>query len=123
MTVYKKSLVLRERRRKHIRKSVYGTAERPRLCIYRSLKNIYAQLVDDTSGRVIVGASTLSPEMAGKLKEAKGKCETAFEVGKLLAERAKGINITKVVFDRSGYLYHGRIKSLAEGSREGGLEF
>ncbi len=123
MAVDKGSFVLRERRRKHIRKKLYGTAERPRLCIYRSLNNTYAQLVDDASGRVIISASTLSPDIADKLKEIKGKCEAAFEVGKLLAKRAKGINITEVVFDRSGYLYHGRVKALAEGSRQGGLEF
>jgi len=123
MTADKGFAALREKRRKRIRKKIYGTAERPRLCVYRSLKHIYAQLVDDVSGRVLVGASTLSPEIRDRLRETKGKCEAAFEVGKLLADRAKGLNISRVVFDRSGYLYHGRVKALAEGARQGGLEF
>ncbi len=110
------------RRRRHlrVRKKVNGTAERPRLVVYRSLKHIYAQLADDDRGVVLMGVSDMSegcaPDASGKL--ARGKA-----VGKLLAEKARGAGITKVVFDRAGYRYHGRVRAVAEGAREGGLEF
>jgi large subunit ribosomal protein L18 len=116
----------RKKRHLRVRKKVVGLPDRPRLCVYKSLKHIYAQIViDPPSGscRVLTGASTLSPEIREDVKKIKGKIEKAKLVGKLIAERAKKIGITKVVFDRSGYKYHGRVKALAEGAREGGLEF
>jgi large subunit ribosomal protein L18 len=106
----------RYRRHLRVRKKVTGTAERPRLVIFRSDKHIYAQLVDDVSRRTIVTASSL------KLAEGK-KSEKASEVGKALASIAKERGITSVVFDRAGYKYHGRVKAVADGAREGGLEF
>jgi large subunit ribosomal protein L18 len=109
----------RERRHRRIRGKVAGTAERPRLAVFRSNKGIFAQLVDDASGRTIAGASWL-----GLPKSFKGsKTEQAAEVGKLVAAAAKKAGIETVVFDRGGYLYHGRVKALAEGAREGGLRF
>ncbi len=109
----------RERRHRRIRGKVAGTAERPRLAVFRSNKGIFAQLVDDQSGRTIAGASWL-----GVKRSFKGtKTEQAAEVGKTLAEVAKKAGIDSVVFDRGGYLYHGRVKALADGAREGGLKF
>ncbi len=109
----------RERRHRRIRGKVAGTAVRPRLAVFRSNKGIFAQLIDDESGRTIAGASWL-----GLKKSFKGnKSEQAAEVGKTLAEAAKQAGIEAVVFDRGGYLYHGRVKALAEGAREGGLKF
>ena len=109
----------RERRHRRIRGKVAGTAERPRLAVFRSNKGIFAQLIDDDSGRTIAGASWL-----GLAKSFKGnKTEQAAAVGKTLAEAAKKAGIEAVVFDRGGYLYHGRVKALAEAAREGGLKF
>ena len=109
----------RQRRQRRIRGKVAGTAERPRLAVFRSNKGIFAQLVDDQTGRTIAGASWL-----GVKKSFKGtKTEQAVEVGKLVAEAAKKAGIESVVFDRGGYLYHGRVKALADGAREGGLQF
>jgi large subunit ribosomal protein L18 len=109
----------RERRHRRIRGKVAGTAERPRLAVFRSNKGIFAQLIDDDSGRTIAGASWL-----GLKKSFRGnKTDQAAEVGKALAEAAKKAGIEAVVFDRGGYLYHGRVKALAEGAREGGLKF
>ena len=108
----------RERRHRRIRGKVEGTAERPRLAVFRSNKGIFAQLVDDESGRTLAGASWLA------LRGFDGsKTEQAREVGKAVAAAAKKAGIDAVVFDRGGYLYHGRVKALAEGAREGGLEF
>jgi large subunit ribosomal protein L18 len=108
----------RERRHRRIRGKVSGTAQRPRLAVFRSNRGIFAQLVDDENGRTITGASWLG------LKSFEGsKVEQAAEVGKALAEAAKRAGIESVVFDRGGYLYHGRVKALAEGAREGGLRF
>ena len=108
----------RERRLKRVRGKVFGTAERPRLVVLRSNRGIEAQLVDDLEGRTLAGASWL------QLKKAKGnKTEQAAEVGKELAKRAKDAGIETVVFDRGGYLYHGRVKALADAAREGGLKF
>ncbi len=112
----------RIRRHKRIRKKVSGTPERPRLCVFRSHMHIYGQIIDDVSGRSIVGASTMSPEIRDAVK-GKTKSEASKEVGKLLAKRAQERGIRKVCFDRGGYLYHGRVKALAEGAREAGLEF
>jgi len=109
----------RERRHRRIRGKVSGTAERPRLAVFRSNKGIFAQLIDDSSGRTIAGASWL-----GLAKSFKGnKVEQAGEVGKAVAAAAKKAGVETVVFDRGGYLYHGRVKALAEGAREGGLKF
>jgi len=116
----------RKRRHLRVRKKVLGTPERPRLCVYKSIKHIYAQLIIDPPigpCKVLTGASTLSPEIREEVKKAKGKIEKAKFVGRLIAERAKKLGITKVVFDRGGYKYHGRVKALAEGAREKGLEF
>lgn len=119
-------ILRRKRRHLRVRKKVIGTPERPRLCVYKSLKHTYAQIIIDPpigSCKVLTGASTLSPEIREKIKNLKTKVAKAKEVGKLLAERALKLGIKKVVFDRAGYKYHGRIKALAEGAREGGLEF
>jgi large subunit ribosomal protein L18 len=113
----------RLRRKKHIRKIVTGSADRPRLVVYRSLKGMYAQLVDDVQGKVIAGVSTRNPEVQKNLKAAKGKVESAALVGKALAALAKQRGIERVVFDRNGYLYHGRVKAVADGARQGGLTF
>lgn len=112
----------RLRRHKRVRKKVFGTPERPRLCVFRSNKHIYAQIIDDTIGHTLVSASTLDPELREKLQKTWNK-EAAREVGKLIAKRALEKGIKKVVFDRGGYKYHGRVKELAEGAREGGLVF
>ena len=106
----------RQRRHLRVRKRVEGTAERPRLVIYRSLKHIYAQVVDDTTGRTLAAASDLA------IGEGK-KAERAVEVGKQIAAKAKDAGITRVTFDRGGYRYHGRVRAVADGAREGGLEF
>ncbi len=116
----------RKRRHLRVRKKVKGTEERPRLVVYKSNKHIWAQIVVDPPigpSRVITGASSLSPEIRDAIKEMKGKIEKAREVGKLIAKRALDRGIKKVAFDRAGYKYHGRIKALADGAREGGLEF
>ncbi|MFQ5823429.1 MAG: 50S ribosomal protein L18 [bacterium] len=113
----------RERKKLHIKKHITGTAERPRLAVFRSTKNIYAQLIDDVNQRTLTGVSTLSPDLKTELSKAKGKITVANLVGKKIAEKAKSMKIKTVVFDRSGYLYHGRVKALAEGARENGLEF
>ena len=113
---------LRERRRKRIRKKVFGTPERPRLCIFRSLNHIYAQIIDDTKGHTLVAASTLDKELKN-LKGHKGNKEFAKKVGELIAERAIKLGITRVVFDRAGYKYHGCVKALADAARERGLQF
>lgn len=110
----------RLRRHTRVRKTVFGTAERPRLNVYRSLKNIYAQIIDDTSGLTIVAASSLDEALKENYG---GNQDAAREVGKLVAKKAAEKGITQVVFDRGGYLYHGRVKELAEGAREGGLDF
>lgn len=112
----------RKRRHLRVRRRVFGTEERPRLSVYRSLKHMYAQIINDVEGRTLVHASTLDPELRSKLEKT-GNVEAAREVGRLLAARAKEAGITKVVFDRGGNLYHGRVAALAEGAREGGLDF
>lgn len=109
-------------RQLRVRKKVNGTSERPRLNIYRSLNNMYAQIIDDTKGITLVSASTLDQELKGQLS-ATGNKAAAKEVGKLIAKRALEKGITQVVFDRAGYLYHGRVQEVGEGAREAGLEF
>jgi large subunit ribosomal protein L18 len=112
----------RKRRHARVRRKVAGTPERPRLNVYRSLEHIYAQVIDDTTGQTLVSASTVDRDLRAELATLP-KQEQAKAVGKRVAERAKAKGIDQVVFDRGGYLYHGRIKALADGSREGGLVF
>jgi len=111
---------LRTRRHRRVRKRITGTAERPRLVVFRSNRGVFAQLIDDEAGKTLAAASWLTLRAKG-LKGSKS--EQAAEVGKLLADAAKDAGIAKVVFDRGGYLFHGRIKALADAAREGGLEF
>jgi large subunit ribosomal protein L18 len=113
--------VIRKRVHARVRAKVAGTAERPRLNVFRSLNHIYAQVIDDASATTLASASTVVKK--GEEKKTGGNIEAAAAVGKLIAERAKDKGVTKVVFDRGGYLYHGRIKALADAAREGGLEF
>jgi large subunit ribosomal protein L18 len=112
---------IRQRVHKRIRTKMTGSAERPRLNVYRSLNHIYTQIIDDATGTTIASASTVSKK--GEGKKVGGNVSAAKEVGKLIAERAKEKGVKKVVFDRGGYLYHGRIKALADAAREAGLEF
>ena len=112
----------RQRRARRVRKRVSGTATKPRMSVYRSLNNMYVQLIDDERGVSVIGFSSTNTEFKKEKKEP-GKIATAKAVGVKIAELAKDKGITKVVFDRNGYLYHGRIKALAEGAREGGLNF
>ncbi len=109
----------RLKRHKRVRGKISGTAERPRLSVYRSLNNIYAQIIDDVAGNTLVAASSNEKTF----KDYGGNKDAAREVGKILAERAAKKNITEVVFDRGGYVYEGRVAELAEGAREGGLKF
>jgi large subunit ribosomal protein L18 len=122
----KKSLKRRERRvriKRHVRKHIQGTSDRPRLTVFRSLKAIYAQLIDDQGQKTLLTVSSLSKNIGSEVKRAKGKIEVAKIVGKTIGEEAKKRKIEKVVFDRSGYLYHGRVRAVAEGAREAGLKF
>jgi large subunit ribosomal protein L18 len=114
--------VRRQRRHRRVRKKVLGTTERPRLVIYRSLNHVEGQVIDDTRGVTVVGLSTHGAGIKDEGAEL-SKSERGRLAGKLLAERAREQGVTKVVFDRGGYLYHGRVKAFAEGAREGGLEF
>ncbi len=116
-------LAQRKRRRKHIRKKIYGTAERPRLVVFRSNKHIYGQLIDDLKSTTITSTSSLSSDIKADVEKAESKVDAAKIVGKHLADLAKKRKISRVVFDRAGYLYHGRVKALADGAREGGLDF
>jgi large subunit ribosomal protein L18 len=111
-----------ERRKRRVRKNIFGTGERPRLNVFRSRAHIYAQIIDDLRGHTLAAASTLDTDLRSALKST-GSVVAAKAVGKLLAERAKAAKVSAVVFDRGGRLYHGRIKALAEASREGGLQF
>ena len=111
---------LRMRRHLRVRKKVAGTPERPRLVVFRSLKHIYAHLVDDAAGKVLMGVADSSEAVP---KTDGGKVAKGFAVGQALAEKARQAGISKVVFDRAGYAYHGRVKAVAEGARKGGLEF
>ena len=113
---------IREGRHYRMRKNIVGNAERPRLNVYRSTTHIYAQVIDDTVGNTLVAASTLDADIKGKL-EGKSKVEQAALVGELVGARAKAKGVSKVVFDRGGFLFHGRVKALADAAREGGLEF
>ena len=113
---------LRKNRHKRVRQKVYGTPERPRLNVYRSNNHIYAQIIDDTVGQTLVSASTMDQELKEKLSSVHNK-EAAKLVGELVGKRALDKDINEVVFDRGGYIYHGKIKELAEGARESGLKF
>jgi large subunit ribosomal protein L18 len=117
-----RKVLMRERRHRRLRKHVVGTSERPRLCVYRSLKHMYAQVIDDSQGFTLVAASSLEPEIRDENFNG-GDADTAEAVGRLIARKALDKGITRVVFDRGGNKYHGRIKALAEAAREGGLEF
>ncbi len=112
----------RQRRHLRIRRSLRGTQERPRLSVFRSLAHIYAQVIDDRAGQTLVAASSRDPEIRAQAGTAK-KAEAGRMVGQLIARRAQEKGVRRVVFDRGGYLYHGRVKAVAEGAREGGLEF
>lgn len=114
---------LRSRSKTRLRKKISGTSEMPRLSVYRSLNQIYAQIIDDSTGNTLVAASSLSKELAEELKNTKGKISKGKLVGSLVAKKALEKKITNVVFDRNGYRYHGRIQAVAEGAREAGLKF
>jgi len=115
------SVIARRKRIKRIRKKIVGTADRPRLRVFKSTSHIYAQVIDDSKGHTLVAMSSLHKEVRGE--DLQGKCERAKKVGLLLAEKAKSAGIESVVFDRGGYIYHGRVSALSEGAREGGLKF
>ena len=113
----------REKRRARVRARVFGTLEKPRLNVHRSLLGMYVQLIDDVRGRVIVSAHSKTAPSSGDAGERKGKTAQAYLLGFALAEKAKAAGVASVVFDRAGYKYHGRVKALAEGARDGGLAF
>lgn len=116
-------IAARLKRKSRVRKKIKGTAEKPRLNVFRSNKHMYVQVIDDVAGKTLVAASTLSEEIKVKTPEEGGKKSYAKEVGLLIARKAKAQGIESVVFDRNGFLYHGRIRAIAEGAREGGLKF
>jgi large subunit ribosomal protein L18 len=118
----KEKRLARRRRHARVRKRVYGTSERPRLCVFRSLQHIYVQVIDDTQSRTLVSASTMDAQVRAEVA-GKDRIAQAAAVGKMVAQRAQDAGIETVVFDRGGYKYHGRVKSLAESARKGGLEF
>jgi len=113
----------RQRRKWRVRRKLHGTGERPRLTVFRSNSGIYAQLIDDVKGQTLVTASTLSPEIRKQTKEKRTKVDVSKDVGQLLAQKATEKGLNKVIFDRGPYLYHGRVKALADGARKGGLTF
>jgi large subunit ribosomal protein L18 len=113
----------REKRHRRIRKKIVGTIERPRLSIRRSTSHLYAQIIDDTKGKTLVSVSTMSADLKDKIKKDAGNVKGAVILGSAIAEKCKKEGVTKVVFDRAGYLYHGRVKALAEAARKGGLSF
>jgi len=117
-----KSRIARKRRHTRVRARISGTADRPRLNVFRSLGHIYAQVIDDTAGHTLASASTIDRDLRDKV-EGKNKSEAAKLVGELIAQRAQQAGVKTVVFDRGGYRYHGRVKALADGAREGGLKF
>ncbi len=121
-TITQKRALGRARRKKHIRKIVTGTAERPRLVVYRSVHHVYLQLVDDVSRKTLAGVSSLSPDVRDQLS-GKNPTQVGALVGEAMAKKAIEKNFSKVVFDRNGFPYHGRVKAVAEGARKGGLQF
>ncbi len=121
-----KKRLARLKRKKRIHRKVLGTSEKPRLVVFRSAKHIYVQLIDDTNGKTLTGVSTLTKGIQDTLADVRkkeGKVGVSKLVGKAIAERAKKMNIESVVFDRNGFIYHGRVKAVADGAREGGLKF
>jgi large subunit ribosomal protein L18 len=120
--MFLKDTTHRATKKARIRRKISGTAERPRLSIFRSNENMYAQLIDDVKGTTLLEASSLAKELAAELKDSKGKITKSKAVGKLLAKKAIEKGITTAVFDRSGYRYHGRVQAVAEGAREGGMK-
>ena len=122
MTSAIRELTGRQRRHRRVRKRVQGAAERPRLCVFRSARHIYAQVIDDDSGRTLAAAGSHEKELLAE-GQSRSNAAAATAVGKLVGERAKAAGVGRVVFDRGGYLYHGRVRALAEGAREAGLEF
>jgi large subunit ribosomal protein L18 len=120
---YRKALTTRKRRHVRVRAKVSGTAARPRLNVFRSSAHIYAQVIDDNQGRTLVAASDLEQEVKDRAGTGAKKTDRAKAVGEVIAERAKGAGLESVVFDRGGFLYHGRVKAVADGAREGGLKF
>jgi len=114
-------VVARQKRIKRIRKKITGTSEKPRLRVFKSAKHFYAQVIDDSKGHTLVAVSSMDKALSGE--DVKGKCGQAHLVGKLLAEKAKSAGISKVVLDRGGYIYHGRVKAFSDGARKGGLDF
>jgi len=122
MSKTSETVLARQRRHERVRERVHGTPERPRLCVFRSLQHIYVQIIDDTQGHTLLTVSTLDAEVHAAMN-GKAKIAQATAIGELLARRALAAGIKQVVFDRGGYLYHGRVKALAEAARKGGLEF
>ena len=122
MDASKRKHKARERRHRRLRARVQGSSDQPRLCVYRSLTNIYAQLIDDGQGHTLVAASTIDRDLRAQVAD-KGPIEAARMVGQLVGERARQAGVTRVVFDRGGYRYHGRVAALAEGARAAGLDF
>jgi large subunit ribosomal protein L18 len=122
VNVAKERQEARKKRQVRVRRKIRGSAQRPRLCVFRSAKHIYAQIIEDATGATLVAVSTVSKDVSGDLNYG-GNVEAAKQVGKKLAERALAKNITQVVFDRNGFLYHGRVKALADAAREAGLSF
>ena len=118
-----KKKTLRDRARIKIRKKISGTSERPRLAVFRSLDNIYAQIIDDSTGNTLVAVSSLAKDAKAEVKSIKGKINKSKLIGTILAKKALEKDIKQVVFDRGGFRYHGRVKALADGAREGGLQF
>lgn len=114
-------VVARQKRIKRIRKKITGTSEKPRLRVFRSAKHFYAQVIDDSKGHTLVSVSSMDKALSAE--DVKGKCGQANLVGKLLAEKAKSAGIAKVILDRGGYIYHGRVKAFSDGARKGGLDF
>jgi large subunit ribosomal protein L18 len=122
VNVSKERRVARKKRQVRVRKKIAGSTERPRLCVFRSTKHIYAQIIEDVTGTTLVAASTVAKETGGSVKYT-GNVEAAKAVGKQIAEKALAKDIKQVVFDRNGFLYHGRVKALADAAREAGLTF
>ena len=112
-----------KKKRARRKKKIFGTSERPRLVVYRSLRYIYGQIIDDQENKTLIGVSDLNKDLQEQLKDAKSRVEASKKVGEFLAKKAQEKKIKKIVFDRNGYKYHGRVKALADGAREGGLEF
>ena len=119
----KERVLSRMRRHRRVRRKIEGTAERPRLCVFRSTKHISAQIINDADQRTLITVSSLSKDVRDQADKAAKKSDVSTLVGKVIAEKAKAAGIESVAFDRGGYLYHGRVKALAEGAREGGLKF